>query len=115
MLADELIIFFEALVIQAEICDASGHRVNQDKSNIYFSRNVVGQIRHDIGRYLGSNTQAARISKHHFSHKFKLWLFRWQVELNSLSRSMALWHPIRCSIFKCQEVCAVTSLGGARS
>lgn len=81
--ADDLIFFTEALVAQVRVirgilerfCEASGQKVNLEKSKIFFSRNVLRELgrlisdesgiksTNDLGKYLGMPILHKRINK----------------------------------------------------
>ena len=86
--ADDLILFSEASVAQAEVimncldkfCQASGSKVSRSKSQIFFSNNTSYDIRDavsgtlnmeitdDLGRYLGVPTINGRSSKQEYQY-----------------------------------------------
>jgi len=61
-------------------CQASGQKINNHKTQIYFSKNVHNQLREEIllhigfshvnslGRYLGANLTTGRSIRGHFKH-----------------------------------------------
>ena len=83
MFADDVILLGKATNEQAQVvkmclqkfCEASGQKVSQEKSRIYFSPNINGAMvaeicntlgvpkTNDLGRYLGVPTINGRITK----------------------------------------------------
>jgi len=88
LFANDLILFAEAWIEQERcvihflemFCQALGQRINNQKTHIFFSKNVDNQLHHDIlqhtsftqanslGKYLGANVCLGRTTKGHFSH-----------------------------------------------
>jgi len=88
LFADDLLLFAETSIEQAHcvlhcldtFCQASGQKINRNKTHVYFSKNVDTQLREEIlqhtgfnqvnslGRYLGANLATGRSSRGHFNH-----------------------------------------------
>lgn len=92
--ADDLIIFGEASISQAKVvkkilktfCDASGHKVSQATTKIFFSKNTLNTNRRNISRklgYLGVPLIKGRVSSSLYNHILE----RIQVKLAGWKRS----------------------------
>jgi hypothetical protein len=113
LFADDLLLFAEASIEKAHcvmhcldlFCQASGQKINNKKTQIFFSKNVDSQLRDDIllhagffhvtnlGRYLGANLANGRSTRGHFKHivhKIQNKLSGWKQQCLSLARRITL-------------------------
>jgi hypothetical protein len=121
LFADDLLLFAEASIEQAHcvmhclemFCQASGQRINNQKTQIFFSKNVDNQLRQDIlqhtgfiqanslGRYLGANICPGRTTRGHFSHiinKIQNRLSGWKQQCLSFAGRITLSKSVLSSI-----------------
>jgi hypothetical protein len=121
LFADDLLLFAEASIEQAHcvmhcldlFCQASGQKINSQKTQIFFSKNVDNQLRDDIllhigfshvnsfGRYLGANLTTGRSTRGHFKHivqKIQNKLSRWKQQCLSLAGRITLSKSVISSI-----------------
>jgi len=88
LFADDLLLFAEASIEQAHcvmhcldmFCQTSGQKLNNQKTRIFFSKNVDDNLRDDIlqhtgfshvnslGKYMGANISSGRANRGHFNH-----------------------------------------------
>ncbi|KAK9169650.1 hypothetical protein Syun_001790 [Stephania yunnanensis] len=112
--ADDLILFAEATVehmkvvenILNDFCQASGHRISKDKSQLFFSPNLdddyVEQLSNvldipiskDLGRYLGVLIIHGRVTKATYSKV-----------LNAVATKARNWSPCRTSLARRVTLC----------
>ena len=119
--ADDLIIFAEARLDQVQVikdclnafCDASGQKINEGKTRVFFSRNInhniKSQLSHslgfnmsaDLGRYLGVPLHHERVSKSMYQFtvdKVKQRLASWKCHSLSLAGRNTLINSVALSI-----------------
>lgn len=115
--ADNLLLFAEASVDQMRIilnylnifCEASGQKVNPQKTSILFSKNVTGQeaaqiagyrgfsISENLGRYLGAHIFSGRsnVNKYRFlADKINSCLSGWKKQCLSLAGRLTLANSV---------------------
>jgi hypothetical protein len=83
LFADDLLLFAEASIEQAHcvlpcldmFCQASGQKINNHKTQVFFSKNVDNELKEEIlqhtgfsqvnnfGKYLGANIELGRTSR----------------------------------------------------
>jgi hypothetical protein len=113
LFADDLLLFAEASIEQAHcvlhcldtFCQASGQKINRNKTCVYFSKNVDTQLREDIlhhtgfnqvnslGMYLGANLDPGRSLRGKFNHivnKIQRKLNGWKQQCLSLAGRITL-------------------------
>ncbi|QHO46030.1 LINE-1 retrotransposable element ORF2 protein [Arachis hypogaea] len=118
---DDLILFAEASLEQAVIinnclnafCDSSGQKVSQDKTRVFFSRNVGNNVRtiisealnlsrtDDLGKYLGIPLHHSRVSESTFNNiidKMNTNLNSWKASSLSLAGRNTLVKSVLSSI-----------------
>jgi hypothetical protein len=121
LFADDLLLFAEASIEQAHcimhcldlFCQASGQKINSQKTEIYFSKNVDQQLREDIvhhtgykqvnnmGRYLGANIDPGRATRGKFSNiidKIQNRLSGWKQQCLSFAGRLTLSKSVLSSI-----------------
>jgi hypothetical protein len=121
LFADDLLLFAEASIEQAHcimhcldlFCEASGQKINNQKTQIFFSRNVDQQLKDDIlqhtgytpvislGKYLGANIAAGRTTRGKFNHiieKIQNRLSGWKHQCLSLAGRLTLSNSVLSSI-----------------
>jgi len=121
LFANDLLLFVEASIEQAQcvmhclhlFCQASGQKINNHKTQIYFSKNVDNQLREEIllhtgfshvnsvGRYLEANLATGRSTRGHFKHiveKIQNKLTGWKQRCLSLAGKITLSKSVICSI-----------------
>lgn len=115
--ADDLLLFAEASVDQMRIildslnsfCEASGQKINPEKTSIVFSKNVTGQeatkiagyggfsISENLGRYLGAHIFSGRSSVNRYrflTDKINSRLSGWKKQCLSLAGRLTLANSI---------------------
>lgn len=120
LFADDLLLFAEASIEQAYcvmhcldmFCQASGKKLNNQKTQIFFSKNV-DNLRDDIlhhtgfshvnslGKYLGANISSRRANRGHFNHiiqKIQTRLSGWKQQCLSLADRVTLSKFVLSSI-----------------
>lgn len=121
MFADDLLLFLEASVEQCynvlhcleEFCQASGQKLNAQKTQIYFSKNTDPLLKEAIlshtgfkeatriGRYLGANIVQGRTTQGQFQHiidKVQQRLSGWKQQCLSLAGRITLTQSVLSSI-----------------
>jgi hypothetical protein len=121
LFADDLLLFAEASIEQAHcimhcldlFCEASGQKINSQKTEIFFSKNVDQQLRNDIvhhtgytpatslGKYLGANISPGRTTRGKFNHiigKMQNRLSGWKHQCLSLAGRLTLTKSVLSSI-----------------
>jgi len=94
-------------------CEASGQKINNQKTQIFFSKNVDQQLREDIlqhtrytlvislGKYLGANIDPGRTTRGKFNHiieKIQSRLSGWKHQCLSLAGRLTLSKSVLSSI-----------------
>lgn len=105
--ADDLILFAEATMEQASLiketlklfCESSGQRVSQDKTRVFFSKNVHWDQRGDIsnelgfqstddlGKYLGVPIFHKKVSRHTFNFV-----------IDKVNQRLSTWKAANCRL-----------------
>ncbi|GAU36899.1 hypothetical protein TSUD_220680 [Trifolium subterraneum] len=121
LFVDDLLLFAETSIEQAHrimhcldlFCTASGQKINNKKTQIFFSKNVEPQLRDDIlqhtgytivnslGKYLGANIAPGRATRGKFSHiigKIQNCLSGWKHQCLSLTGRLTLCKSVINSI-----------------
>jgi hypothetical protein len=121
LFADDLLLFAEASIEQAHcimhcldlFCEASGQKINSQKTQIFFSKNVDEQLKSDIvqhtgytpvinfGKYLGANIDSGRTTRGKFNHiivKIQNKLSGWKHQCLSLAGRLTLTKYVLSSI-----------------
>ncbi|CAJ2669949.1 unnamed protein product [Trifolium pratense] len=121
LFADDLLLFAEASIEQVHcimhcldiFCQASGQKINNQKTEIYFSKNVDQQLREDIlnhtgykhvnniGRYLGANISPGRSTRgkfHNIIDKIQNKLSGWKQQCLSFAGRLTLSKSVLSSI-----------------
>ncbi|XP_025635616.1 uncharacterized protein [Arachis hypogaea] len=119
--ADDLILFAEANLQQVDIikkclkafCDSSGQKISNEKTRVYFSKNVGNQVRIEIsealefartdnlGKYLGVPLLHSKVSKHTFNdiiNKLNSRLNSWKASSLSFAGRTTLVKSVLSSI-----------------
>ncbi|CAJ2657953.1 unnamed protein product [Trifolium pratense] len=119
--ADDLLLFAEASIEQAhcvmhcldQFCLASGQKINSQKTQIFFSKNVDQRTRDDIvhhtgftqvnnlGKYLGANIAPSRSTRGKFQHiigKIQNRLSGWKQQCLSFAGRLTLSKSVLSSI-----------------
>ena len=113
LFADDLLLFAEASIEQSHcimhcfnlFCEASGKKINNQKTQIFFSKNVDQQLRDDIlhhtgytpvihlGKYLGANIDPGKTTRGKFNHnieKIQSRLSGWKHQCLSLAGRLTI-------------------------
>ncbi|WJX23235.1 hypothetical protein P8452_12461 [Trifolium repens] len=121
LFADDLLLFAEASIEQAhcvmhcldQFCQASGQKINNQKTQIFFSKNVDQQLKDDIlqhtgfthvdslGKYLGANIAPGRTTRGKFQHiisKMQNRLSGWKHQCLSFAGRLTLTKSVLSSI-----------------
>ncbi|CAJ2634326.1 unnamed protein product [Trifolium pratense] len=121
LFADDLLLFAEASIEQAhcvmhcldQFCQASGQRINNQKTQIFFSKNVDQQLKGDIlqhtgftqvdslGKYLEANIAPGRTTRGKFEHiisKMQNRLSGWKHQCLSFAGRLTLTKSVLSSI-----------------
>lgn len=121
LFANDLLLFKEASIEEAHwfmdcldlFCQASSQKINNHKTQIYFSKNMDNQLHEEIllhtsfthvnslGRYLGANLVTGRSTKGHFRHiadKIQNKLTGWKQQCLSLAERITISKSVISSI-----------------
>ena len=121
LFADDFLLFVEVSIEQAHcimhclnlFCEASGQKINNQKTQIFFSKNVDHQLRDDIvqhtgytpvislGKYLGANIDPGKTTRgklNHIIEKIQSRLSGWKHQCLSLAGRLTLSKSVLSSI-----------------